>query len=80
MAHIKTMPAADNEDSGQFTSALISSMHRTMRNILELADASGKQCFDVLIGLMGGKPRCTKPCTAQSAAVRPTLLSYDTDH
>ena len=33
--HIKTMPAAENEDSGQFTSALISSMRRTMRNICD---------------------------------------------
>ena len=44
--HIKTMPAAENEDSGQFTSALISSMRRTMRNILELADADGQQTFE----------------------------------
>lgn len=44
--HIKTTPAADKEDSGRFTSALISSMRRTMRNILELADACGEQCFE----------------------------------
>ena len=44
--HIKTMPAAEKEDSGQFTSALISSMRRTMRNILELADADGQQTFE----------------------------------
>ena len=39
--HIKTMPAADNEDSGEFTTALITSIRRTVRNILQLADATG---------------------------------------
>ena len=44
--HIKTMPAADNEDSGEFTTALITSIRRTVRNILQLADATGTQSFD----------------------------------
>lgn len=40
------MPAADHEDSGQFTSGLISSIRRTMRNILERADATGVPCLE----------------------------------
>lgn len=40
------MAYQNNEDSGQFTSVLVSFMRRTVRNILELADASGQQILE----------------------------------
>lgn len=43
---MNTMPAADNEDSGEFTSTLSTSIRRTVRNILQLADSTGVQRFE----------------------------------
>ena len=68
--HFKTMPAADNEDSGEFTTALITSIRRTVRNILQWLMPRVLRVLMIPTGLTVGKRLSIKLCIAPSIAAR----------